>query len=69
MEQNREPRNKPTLLWLINLGQKRQEYTMGKRQSLKYMVWETVATCRRMKLERVQKYIYKNKLKIKAQKP
>ena len=31
MEQNREPRNKPTLLWLINLGQKRQEYTMGKR--------------------------------------
>ena len=30
MEQNREPRNKPTHLWSINLQQRRQEYTMGK---------------------------------------
>ena len=45
---------------VINLGQKRQEHTMGKRQTLQQVVWET---CRRMKLERVQKYIYKNKLK------
>ena len=30
MEQNREPRNKPTHLWLVNLQQRRQEYTMGK---------------------------------------
>ena len=41
MEKNREPRNKPTLLWLINLGQKRQEYTVGKRQTLQKVVWET----------------------------
>ena len=34
MEQNREPRNEPTLIWSINLRQKRQEYTMGERQSL-----------------------------------
>ena len=33
MEQNREPRNKPTHLRSINLCQKRQEYTMEKRQS------------------------------------
>ena len=26
MEQNREPRNKPTYLWLINLQQRMQEY-------------------------------------------
>ena len=32
--ENREPRNKPTDLWLINLRQRKQEYTMGKRQSL-----------------------------------
>ena len=34
LEQNREPRNKPTHLWWINLWQRRQEYTMEKRQSL-----------------------------------
>ena len=34
MEQNREPRNKPTHLEPINLRQRRQEYTMKKRQSL-----------------------------------
>ena len=33
MEQNREPRNKPTHLWSINLQQRRQEYTMEKRVS------------------------------------
>ena len=34
MEQNREPRNKTTHLWSINLPQRRREYTMEKRQSL-----------------------------------
>ena len=34
MEQNREPRNKPTHLWSINLWWRRQEYTMEKSQSL-----------------------------------
>ena len=34
VEQDREPRNKPTLIWSINLQQRRQESTMGKRQSL-----------------------------------
>ena len=33
MEQNREPRNKPTHLWSANLWQRRQEYTIEKRQS------------------------------------
>ena len=32
MEENREPRN--GLLWAFNLQQRRQEYTMGKRQLL-----------------------------------
>ena len=31
MEQNREPRNKPTHLRSINLWQRRQKYTMGKK--------------------------------------
>ena len=32
MELNREPRNEPTLMWTINLQQKKQEHTMGKTQ-------------------------------------
>ena len=34
IDQNREAINKPKHLKPINLGQKRQEYTMEKRQSL-----------------------------------
>ena len=34
MEQNSKPRNKSTCLWPTNLKQRRQEYTMEKRQSL-----------------------------------
>ena len=34
MKQNRKPRNKPKHLWSINLQQRRQDYTMGKRESL-----------------------------------
>ena len=34
MEENRKPRDKSTHLWTPYLRQKRQEYTMEKRQSL-----------------------------------
>ena len=34
MEQNRDPRDKPAHFWLINLWQRKQEYTMEKTQSL-----------------------------------
>ena len=34
MEQDRKPRDKPTHLWSTNLRQRRQGYTMEKRQSL-----------------------------------
>ena len=34
MKQNREPRDKSTHLWTPYLWQRRQEYTMDKRQSL-----------------------------------
>ena len=34
MEQNRKPRDKSTHLWTSYLWQRRQEYTMEKRQSL-----------------------------------
>ena len=34
MEQNRKPRDKSTHLWTLYLWQRRQEYTMEKRQSL-----------------------------------
>ena len=34
MEQDRKPRDKPTHIWSTNLWQRRQGYTMEKRQSL-----------------------------------
>ena len=38
MEQNRKPRDKSTHLWTPYLWQRRQEYTMEKRQSLEEVV-------------------------------
>ena len=38
MEENRQPRNKPTQLYSINLLQRRQEYTMEKKQSFQQVV-------------------------------
>ena len=52
MEQNRKPKDKSMHLWTPYLWQKRQEYTMEKRQSLQQVVrenWST--TCKRMKLD------------------
>ena len=40
VEWDREPRNKPTHLWSINLWQTRQGNTMEKRQSLYKRCWE-----------------------------
>ena len=37
-EQNREPRNKPTHLQSINFRQRRQDYTVEKKQSLQQVV-------------------------------
>ena len=37
-EQDKESRNEPMILWPINLQQRRQEYTIGKRQSFQQMV-------------------------------
>ena len=38
MEQDRKRRDKPTHLWSISLWQRRQEYTIEKRQSLQKVV-------------------------------
>ena len=52
MEQNRESRSKPTHLQSINLQQRKQEYTMEKRQFLQQVVLEKLDSTRKsMKLE------------------
>ena len=52
MEQDRKPRNKPIHVWVPYFWQRRQEYTMGQRQSLQKWCWENwTATCKRMKSE------------------
>ena len=51
MEQNREPRNKPTHQRIINLHQRRQYYN-GEKQSLQQVVLEKLdSACKSMKLE------------------
>ena len=52
MEQNREPRNKATHLWSVNLRQRRQEYKMGKKTvSLSGAGKTGPAACESVKLE------------------
>ena len=64
-EQDRNPRNKPMLIWSINLQQKRHEYTMGKRQSLQQMVLAKQDSHMQKNGTRPISYtIHKNKLKI-----
>ena len=38
MEQNRKPRNGPSILWSTNIRQSRKDYPLGKGQSLQQMV-------------------------------
>ena len=45
VEHDRKPRNKPTHLQLINLWQRRQEYTIKKRQSLQQVVLRELDSC------------------------
>ena len=59
MEQDRNPRDKPTHLWVPYHLQKRQEYTLEKRQSLQNAAGKNRHSCpvftyscrKRMKLE------------------
>ena len=65
VEQNREPRNKPTHLWTLSLWQRRQEYTMGKRQSLQQVVLGKSDRCTWISEARTHPHTaYRNKLKM-----
>ena len=44
VEQNRKPRNKPTIIRSITLQQSRKEHAMGKRQSFQQMVLVKLVT-------------------------
>ena len=51
MEQDIKPRDKRMHPWLPNLWQKKQEYTMQKRQFLQWYWGNWTVTCKRLKLE------------------
>ena len=65
MEQNREARNKSTLIWAINPQQKRQKYTMQKRQPLQEMVLGKLDNyMQKNQTGLLSHTIYKNKFKM-----
>ena len=52
VKKNREPRNKPSHLWSINLWQSQEKYQWGRESLFSKSSWRIwVATCKRMKLE------------------
>ena len=65
MEQDRNPRNKPTHLWVPYLWQKRQEYSMRQRHPLQQMVLGKLDSyMKKNKIRTLPNTIHKDKLKI-----
>ena len=67
MEQNREPRNEPRHLWSINLGQRRQEHKMGKRQSFQQALLGNLDSC--MQSNETRTHLHPPRTKINSQWP
>ena len=65
MEQNKEPRSSPTHLQSINLQQRRQVYTIGKRLSLQQVTFRKLDSHMYIDEVRIHPHtIHKNKLKM-----
>ena len=66
MDQHREPQNKATHLWSVNLWQRRQEYTWRrKRQSLQQVVLRKLESfMQNNEIRTFSNIIYKNELKM-----
>ena len=64
MEQDRDPRNKPTHLWSVNLPEEGREYTMAKKVSLVSGSGKTEELHVKQWDYSTSYNIYKNKLKV-----
>ena len=61
-EQNKESRNKPTIMWISNLRQRRQEYAIGKSEQM--VLRKLDSYMQKNKTGLLSYTIYKNKLKM-----
>ena len=65
VEQIREPRNKPTLLWSIDLNKRDKNIQWRKESLFSKRCWENqTAKYKRMKLEHSLNTVFKNKIKM-----
>lgn len=65
MEQNQECRNKLIHIRSIHSWQRSQNYSVGKRESLHYIVLENwIFTCKRMKLDSISHQYTQRKLEM-----
>ena len=63
-EQKREPGNEFILIWPANLQQKRQDYTMGKRNLQQMMLGKLDCYIQKNQTGLLSHIIYKNKIKV-----
>ena len=64
MEQNKEPRNRPTIVWRTNLQQNRKEYPMGKKSLQKMVLGKLDSDTQKNEPGPLSYTIHKNKLKM-----
>ena len=65
VEQHRQPRDESTLIWAINLQQKKQDYTMGEIQAPQWIMLGKPDSCMQKNQTGLLSYtMHKNKFRM-----